>query len=272
MLKVVKDIVLAASRAFGYEIVPLRDLGQRELATHLNQLFAEFGIDCVLDVGANVGQYHDFLRNQVLYHGPIVSFEPVARNLEVLKQRARRDPSWTIEGYALGAEAGTQTINVTAETEFSSFLPPDYSKLPRVERFNTVDHAETVEVKTLDEVFLRLQDSLKFRRVYLKLDTQGYDIQVLRGGLRALPEICALQTEASLIGIYEGMPSYLDAIKFLGDHGFDVTGFFPVQRDRRLRLIECDCVTVNRAFAQIERDPVNAPKPRDGRVLVTAQL
>lgn len=272
MLKIVKDLVLGASRALGYEIVPLRQFGQRELAIHLHELFAEFGIDCVLDVGANVGQYRDFLRDQVLYRGPIVSFEPVARNIEILRQRARRDALWSIKPYALAAEAGQRTINVAAETEFSSFLPPDYSRLPRVERFNNVDHAETVDVKTLDDVFSRLQEGLKFRRVYLKLDTQGYDIEVLRGAGRALPEICALQTEASLIGIYEGMPSYLDAIKFLGDRSFDITGFFPVQRDRRLRLIECDCVTVNRAFAQIARDPVQAPKPRDGRGLVIAQL
>lgn len=272
MLQIVKNCILGACRTLGYDIVPMRELGARELGAHLSELFAEFGIDCVLDVGANVGQYRDFLRNRVLYRGPIVSFEPVARNIEILKQRARGDRLWSIEGYALASAAGMRTINVAAETEFSSFLPADYSKLPRLERFNTVDHAETVEVRTLGDVFPRLRDRLKFRRVYLKLDTQGYDIEVLRGGLGVLAEICALQTEASLIGIYQGMPNYLDAIQFLGAHAFDVTGFFPVQRDRRLRLVECDCVTVNRAFAQMGRDPVNAAKLRDGRALIAANL
>ena len=270
MHKLVKNLVRRLSRSVGYDIVPLRDMSQCELAAHLGQLFAEFEIDCVLDVGANVGQYRDFLRDRVFYDGLIVSFEPVSRNLDVLRRRAAGDPRWVVEAYALAAEAGTRTINVTAQTEFSSFLAPDYTKLPRVESFNTVAATEAVTVRTLDEVLPPLEERLRFRRPYLKLDTQGYDLEVLRGGLQSLPRICALQTEASVIGIYEGMPGYLDAIRFLGEHAFDVTGFFPVQRDRRLRLIECDCVGVNRAIAQLDANPAAAP--RDGRVLATAQL
>lgn len=270
MLKLVKDLVRKASRSLGYDIVPLRDMSRSVLAAHLAQLFEEFGIDCVLDVGANVGQYRDFLRERVLYDGLVVSFEPVTRNLDLLRRRAAGDPNWIVEGYALGAAAGTLTINVTAETEYSSFLPPDYSKIPRIENANTVEAAEAVAVKTLDEVLPALEQRLGFRRPYLKLDTQGYDLEVLRGGLQSLSRICALQTEASVIGIYQGMPGYLDAIRFLGEHAFDVTGFFPVQRDRRLRLIECDCVSVNRAIAQLDASP--AAVPRDGRALVTAQL
>lgn len=272
-MNVVKDLVLRACRAAGYEIVPLHNARTHELAMHLRELFAEFGIDCVLDVGANVGQYRDFLRGLVRYEGPIVSFEPIARNVEVLKHRARRDLRWTVQGYALGSSSGSSTISVTAASEFSSFLALDYSRFPRVDQFTAVDHAESVQVRMLDEVFPELQKRIGFERPYLKLDTQGYDLEVLRGGLTSLPSICALQTEASVIGIYQGMPDYLESIKFLNDHAFDITGFFPVQRDRRLRLVECDCVGVNRAIAQLERDPVaSSAKPRDGRVLVTARL
>ncbi|HTY70156.1 MAG TPA: FkbM family methyltransferase [Alphaproteobacteria bacterium] len=270
MLKLAKDLIRRVSRSFGYDIVPLREMSQCELAAHLGELFAEFDIDCVLDVGANVGQYRDFLRDRVFYGGLIVSFEPVSRNLDILRRRAAGDRHWVVEGYALAADEGTRAINVMAQTEYSSFLQPDYTKLPWDDRCSTVEASETVTMKTLDEVLPSLERRLGFRSPYLKLDTQGYDLEVLRGGLQSLPRICALQTEASVIGIYHGMPGYLDAIRFLGEHAFDVTGFFPVQRDRRLRLIECDCVGVNRAIAQRQANP--APMPRDGRVLVTAQL
>ncbi|HEX9463834.1 MAG TPA: FkbM family methyltransferase [Alphaproteobacteria bacterium] len=273
MLKIVKDLILKTSRSFGFEIMPLRDVCERDFAIHLGQLFDEFGIDCVFDVGANSGQYRDFLRERVFYAGLIVSFEPVARNIDILRQRSQRDRHWIVEDYALSAQTGTLSINVTAESQLSSFLTPDYTKLPRIEGFNVVDHTETVATRTLDDVFPKLRERLGFRNAYLKIDTQGHDMEVLHGGIQTLDQFCALQTEASVIGIYKDMPGYMETIKYLGDHYFDVTGFYPIQRDRRLRLIEFDCVAVNRAVAQIERAPGPRQKvPRDGRALVEARL
>ena len=48
----------------------------------------------------------------------------------------------------------------------------------------------------------------------------------------------------------------MDSIRYLDQRGFDVTGFYPVSRDRALRLIEFDCVMVNRAHAGLD-DAVN---------------
>src|SRR3954470_2506157 len=118
MLKIVKDSVLRVSRSLGYDIVPLRDMKERDFALHLGELLGHLEIDCVLDVGANVGQYHDFLRDKVLYEGSIVSFEPVGRHVELLRQRARADSGWHIEGYALGAHEGTLPINVMVSDQF----------------------------------------------------------------------------------------------------------------------------------------------------------
>ena len=67
MLKIIKDSVLKVSRSFGYDIVPLREMRERDFALHLRELLAKLQVDCVLDVGANIGQYHDFLRHRVFY-------------------------------------------------------------------------------------------------------------------------------------------------------------------------------------------------------------
>jgi len=237
MLKIVKDSVLRVSRSLGYDIVPLREMKERDFALHLRELLARLEIDCVLDVGANVGQYHDFLRNKVLFDGPIVSFEPVSRHVELLRERARADSDWHVEGYALGAKDGSLPINVMASDQFSSFLEPDNSRV------------ETVAVRTLDVVLPVLQERLGFDRPYLKLDTQGFDIEVLQGGRDSLAAVRALQTEASVIGIYKGMPGYVDTIRYLDERGFDITGLYPVSRDSSLRLVEFDCVMINRSAA-----------------------
>ncbi len=256
MLKIVKDCVLKASRAFGYDIVPLREMKERDFALHLGQRLERLKVDCVLDVGANVGQYRDFLRDRVYYHGPIISFEPISHHAERLRERARGDRNWHIEGYALGSTECLLPIKVMVSDQFSSFLEPDNSRIQDYDGLNVPHHVETVPVRTLDAVLPGLRERLGFVRPYLKLDTQGFDLEVLRGGLESLKDVPGLQTEASVIGIYKDMPGYMDSIRYLDQRGFDVTGFYPVSRDRALRLIEFDCVMVNRAHTGLD-DAVN---------------
>ncbi len=246
MFKIVKDSVLKISRSLGYDIVPLREMRERDFALHLRELLACLDIDCVLDVGANVGQYHDFLRDRVLYEGKIVSFEPVARHVEVLRERAREDPDWYIEGCALGARDEQMEINVMVSDQFSSFLEPDHRRVGEYSELNVPKAKETVTVRTLDVVMPVLQERLGFERPYLKLDTQGFDIEVLRGAGDSLPAVRALQTEASVLGIYKGMPGYIDTLRHLDGLGFDITGMYTVSRDTALRLVEFDCVMINR--------------------------
>jgi FkbM family methyltransferase len=249
MLKIVKDSVLKVSRSFGYDIVPLREMKERDFALHLRELLARLDIDCVLDVGANAGQYHDFLRDRVLYDGPIVSFEPVSRHVDALRERSRSDRDWHIEGYALGSSNGSMPINVMVSDQFSSFLEPDHGQVKDYAELNVPCHTETVTVRTLDVVLPVLQERIGFDRPYLKIDTQGFDIEVLRGAGDSLPAVKALQTEASVIGIYKGMPQYMDTIRYLEQRGFDITGLYPVSRDSALRLVEFDCVMINRSAA-----------------------
>lgn len=246
MLKVIKRSALAISRSVGYDVMPLREVKDRDLAIHLGRLFAALKIDCVLDVGANTGQYRDFLRDRVLFDGLIISFEPVARNVEKLLAGAAADPRWKIERHALGSQSGRAEINVSAESLFSSFRVP----LPTSAFAGLIDitHTEAVAVETVDHVVGQLRERFGFKRPYLKLDTQGYDLEVLRGAAGSLRSIPALQTEASVIPIYDEMPNYIDTIKFLNQQGFSITGMYPVSRDEKLRLVEFDCVMINEAL------------------------
>ena len=130
MLKIVKDSVLRVSRSFGYDIVPLREMKERDFALHLRELLRQLEIDCVLDVGANVGQYHDFLRDKVLYDGPIVSFEPVSRHVDALRERSRRPTATGTSRAMRWAHARVALpINVMVSDQFSSFLEPDNGRV-----------------------------------------------------------------------------------------------------------------------------------------------
>lgn len=247
----IKAGVIRLLAHFGYGIVPLSRYMPRDLAHHLRALFQILSIDYVLDVGANIGQYRDFLRDEVGYGGPIASFEPVRASVEQLRARARLDSNWIIHHCALGADNVTRAINVMTTSDLSSFLDPDASATKLFSPFNIVDHTELVTVRTLDSVMdeIRAQRTAP-RAVYLKLDTQGYDLEVLKGAKRHLPEIPALQTELSCQRIYRGMPGYLDVLTALNDHNYQISGMFPGAQDTLLRVIESDCVMVNGALAK----------------------
>jgi FkbM family methyltransferase len=230
---------------FGYGLVPSWMLPDLPLANHLRELFHILNIDCVLDVGANTGQYRDFLRGTVGYNGMIVSFEPVKKNLEILDKRAQQDSNWLICDFALGAEENKTPINVMDTNSFSSFLKPTDSVLNDFSTQNNINHQEIVEIKRLDGVLSDLIRDHPISNIYLKMDTQGYDLEVFKGAQRLLPSIKALQTELSVQQIYEGMPDYITAIQTLNKHGFDITGMYPVSRDRILRVVEFDCIMIN---------------------------
>lgn len=92
------------------------------LAKHLRELFTMLGIDCVLDVGANKGQYYEFLRDQVGFRGRVISFEPIPDLAEALRGRAAHDSNWTVCDFAVGRKDDVLPLNVTNRSGWSSFL------------------------------------------------------------------------------------------------------------------------------------------------------
>jgi len=196
-------------------------------------------IDCVLDVGANHGQYGNHLRD-IGYKGWIVSFEPVRSTFEDLSIHAATRPPWRVFQYALGTENGQAEINLTAGDDLTSFLTPlgPTKTLPG----NRVVGKETVEVRRLDSIFDECMAGISSRRLYLKLDTQGFDLEVLRGAEGVLANVMGAQTEVSFIPIYHGMPRYIEALKEFESRGFSVVDFMPVSRVDGLLMVEMDCI------------------------------
>lgn len=226
-------------RALGYEVVPFPPA--ESLAAHLLALFHQLGINCVFDIGAHVGEYGTFLR-EIGYRGHIISFEPVPLSFAVLEKQCSPDPKWRGQCLALGSRDGSLRINVTHATEFSSFLRP--SRLSREEFAHRSDivRVEEVEVRRLDSIFTECLQQIPDPHVYLKTDTQGYDLEVLEGAGARLADVLALQLELSLLPVYLNVTGGFETLSRLNAMGFEVTGLFPVSRSRDLRIIELDCV------------------------------
>lgn len=212
--------------------------------SHLGNVFSKYSIDCVLDVGANAGQYAHFLRG-IGYSGWIVSFEPVSEVFSTLTKLAETDDKWVCYNLALGDEVSNKTINVYSSTMFSSFLSANeyakgiWSSLESVK-------SETVSIVKLDDIFSEICSLTGASKFYLKLDTQGYDLNVFRGSVEALGHISAMQAELSLIHVYDGMPDPYAALQEFHESGFLISGMYPINRDESLAVIEFDTVLVKR--------------------------
>lgn len=207
----------------------------------LKEILERLSINCVLDVGANRGQFGTILR-QLGYRGWIVSFEPVRANLETLQAVAAAAEPWRVLPYALGANDGCSKINVTQQTEFSSFLVPRQESQVSFPG-NHVSGTEEVEVRRLDSVFDACMVGIPSPRIYVKLDTQGFDLEVARGAEATLNKVLALQTEIGFRPIYNGMTGFQDSISYFQARGFDVVDFVPISNDPDdLCAVEMDCV------------------------------
>jgi FkbM family methyltransferase len=202
-------------------------------------------VDCVLDVGANCGQYGRMLRG-IGYSGTIISFEPVARSYQELCEASQGDSRWLTLPLALGELEGTAPIHVTASTDFSSFLRPNEYCRATFGEGPIETGVEHVRVRRLDDVLQEHAQAAGAARIFLKMDTQGYDQQVIQGASGCLERIVAVQSELSVRPVYDGAPRYLESLQWLEAAGYELTGLFTVNRDRELRLIEMDCVMVRR--------------------------
>ncbi len=99
--KIIAGVGSLAER-YGCSLTPEWRMGRLPMARHLRQLFDKCAVDCVLDVGGNMGQYRDTLRQEAGYSGRIISFEPTKKYAESLRERSRSDPGWIVFDFALG--------------------------------------------------------------------------------------------------------------------------------------------------------------------------
>jgi FkbM family methyltransferase len=256
-----KDAIRRAIRATGYDLV--------EFEPHLfaweltRAMFDARRVNCVIDVGAHHGEYGLFLRH-FGYTGDIVSFEPVSSNFEQLVEAADGDPRWQLHRVALGAEPGTAVMTVAKGSDLSSFLTlNDFASVSFGDRAR-VEREEIVEVRRLDALLPTIIEHVEEPRVFVKIDAQGFDLQVLEGAAGVLNQVCALQLELSAQPIYEGMPPMAAVLDRIEDLGFAPAGLYPITRDESLRVIEFDGMFVRRAGGERGRAPVSIADRRPG--------
>jgi FkbM family methyltransferase len=232
----------SVSRKMGLQVIPERRMEKYFFVKRVQRIISEYQVDCIVDVGANQGQYRDFLRDEVHYDGLIISFEPDPDCFAVLSTRQEMDDKWVILNYALGQEVKKLDFNIMKSSVFNSFLEPDSSETQLFSTSNSILKTIKIEAKRLDEMIVKLKADHQFNNIYLKIDTQGFDLEVFEGASGCLDQIRAVQTEVSVLPIYKHMPSFDSSLKLFRSKGFEVSALYSLGEDRFPHAVEFDCI------------------------------
>lgn len=230
-----KRLLRRALNSAGFDFHRWTPLSNPDL--QLWQALQVFQIDLILDVGANVGQFAAKMR-QVGYRGTIVSFEPLSAAHAKLSEAAAHDTDWHVHSrVAVGATDGAAEINIAANSVSSSLLPMTNIHQSAAAGSGYVG-AESVAVRRLDSV--APEYLARAKAVFLKIDAQGFEWQILDGASATLPCVQGILCELSLVPLYEGQRLWMEVIERLEAQGFKLwsllKGFTDTRDGRTLQV------------------------------------
>jgi FkbM family methyltransferase len=226
-------------RRVGVDVTRYNSMGTVE--ARRQRLLETRNIDTVLDVGANVGQYARALRAHG-YKGRIVSFEPLSDAFTKLSYQARMDHDWECIQSAIGDSEGEVEINVAQNSFSSSILPMCDVHLASAPD-SAYQRREQATLHRLDS--FQTKWDVGDRRLFLKIDVQGFERQVFEGAPRTLARAIGLEVELSLVPLYEGQALALEIVEFLNRAGLNLVSLEPGMAEPATgRLLQVDGIFV----------------------------
>ena len=186
----------------------------------------------ILDVGANRGQFSLAAR----HYNPearIIAFEPLAAAAKVFHALFAQDPLVTLHVTAIGPQRGFADMQVSSREDSSSLLPIS-DKLTDLYPGTEKNGSIHVPVAPLPDFVAA--ESLTGTTL-LKIDVQGFELEVLKSALPILPRLTAIYVEVSFVRFYLGQALAWQVIDFLHANGFKITGFYNHNYDHRSGIV-----------------------------------
>jgi FkbM family methyltransferase len=216
MLKALTVPIRKFLNAYGYEVVKLQDaLTTVKVGNWLHKL----EIKTIIDVGSNEGQFLHAI-NKTLPNRKIYAFEPIAECYEKLLVSTKAYDV-TVYNCGLSDYNGISEINVSGNLVSSSILGMNdlheslYPESQYMQR-------QQISLKRMDDVFAQEQIQ---KNILIKIDVQGYEEKVLKGGDRTISECAVVIIETSFTSLYEGQWLFENVHGFFIDRNFRFAGF-----------------------------------------------
>ena len=224
-----------------FRVFPGGDLKRRLI------ILKNYNINKIFDIGANKGQYAQKMR-KLGFKGKIISFEPLTAAFDILSINSKKDRNWSIHKFALGDTIKESFINVAGNMDSSSILEmlPSHIKIAPNSKYIG---REKITITTFDNIFENYY--LTGDNILIKIDTQGFEKNIIDGAKKSLAKIALLQLELSLAPLYKGEILFFDMIDYLKEKGITLfsieNGFW---NKKSGQLLQVDGIFINNTHLQ----------------------
>lgn len=233
-LKIINSIL----KLFKIKLIKIND--QFDNSFRLVLAFMENKINHIIDVGANEGQF----AKQIRYYGykdRITSFEPLIEAQKKLLLNSEKDKYWEVfRPIALGNKNSKNVINISKNSVSSSILEISNEHIQNAPESKYIAK-QSIEEKKLDDILKEI--NIDNQNLFLKIDTQGYEFQVLEGAINTLEKFKGILVEVSLVELYAGQKKWLEIVDFIQSQGFKLwsvdRGFTNKKNGKTLQLDLC---------------------------------
>jgi len=169
----------------------------------------------IVDVGASGGVHSRWEEFTTSYKG--VLFEPDPREYDILKSKCGKN--LIVINSALSDSSSLIDFHLCRKQQVSSVFRPNFEfldKFPYSERFDILESIE-IQADTLDS---QLEKKNIEYIDFIKIDTQGYELAILKGGTRYLDGVTGLEIEVEFSQLYENQPLFDEVDRFIRENGF----------------------------------------------------
>jgi FkbM family methyltransferase len=237
LMPLVRPLAERSAGAFGFKLRPTQHVGT------INWLgLRDYPIRTVLDIGACRGGFAREILARNFPHATIHSFEPSPVAYSALSEMAAASAGKIVaHNFGLGDRAETLILHSTVDFLPSSSLMPSTEVngaiFPQTRRTEDL----TVEVRVLDEVAPKLAPPVE-DDVLVKMDVQGFEDRVIRGGRATIARARAAVIEVQVAHLYEGQPSFRDIFLQMDALGHVFIGILDQFNDPTGRVLYFDAV------------------------------
>ena len=204
-----------------------------EVVSNLKKMVPE--LTTIIDVGANSGQFTK-VATHLYSQAQIHTFEPLPDLYSIIEKKFSSNPNINTYKIALGNEDGTILFNKNKFGHTSSILEINEENIHFTRKDNVLEQIR-VQIKKLDSIALFTD---KTHLSLLKLDVQGYELEVLKGADQTLKAIDYIIIEANLEELYSSQPSFTVMNNYLQMKGFELMGMLDFNLGNKNKYIEVD--------------------------------
>lgn len=172
--------------------------------------------ETIIDIGSNKGQFI-LLIEKIYPNKNIYSFEPIKEMINKQKKFFAYKNNIIFHNVALGSSTTLKEFLITARMDSSSFLKIVSDK-NKSKNYDIVEN-RNIQINTLDNLLINEKIS---HPVLIKIDVQGYELEVLRGANNLLKKTDYLLLEVSKNEMYQNQPIEKVIVEYLKNLNFDI--------------------------------------------------